>query len=128
MTTPFKEIVRLPEFERDIKKLIKRFRSLEDDLENFIKFELRLFHKLDIDNRGVVEISGLGIRGPRIFKARKFACRALKGKGAQSGIRVIYAYFEERDRVELIEIYFKGDKENEDRERILSRYKSDMIK
>jgi len=26
------------------------------------------------------------------------------------------------DRIELIEIYYKGDKENEDRERILGRY------
>ena len=44
------------------------------------------------------------------------------GKGAQTGIRVIYAYFEENDRIEFIEIYYKGDKENEDRERILGRY------
>jgi len=36
---------------------------------------------------------------------------------------VIYAYFEEEDRIELIEIYYKGDKENEDRDRI-SRYYS----
>jgi hypothetical protein len=73
-----------------------------------------------------VEISGLGIHGPRIFKARKFACRALRGKGAQSGIRVIYAHFEESDRIELIEIYYKGDKENEDRQRILERYKMNI--
>jgi hypothetical protein len=127
MTTPFREIVRLPEFERDIKRLLRRFRSLEDDLEIFIKTELKLFHKLGIDNKGVVEISGLGIQGPPIFKARKFACRSLKGSGARSGIRMIYAYFKETDRIELIEIYFKGDKENEDRERILSRYKSDAL-
>ena len=123
MTTPFKEIVRLPEFERDIKRLLKRFRSLEEDLENFIKVELRLFHRLGIDNRGVVEIAGLGIQRARIFKAKKFACRSLKGRGAQSGIRVIYAYFTEIDRIELIEIYFKGDKENEDRQRIRERFK-----
>jgi len=39
-----------------------------------------------------------------------------------SGIRVIYAYFEDDDRIELVEIYFKGDKENEDRKRILKYY------
>lgn len=122
MTTPFKEIVRLPDFERDIKKLLKRFRSLEDDLDNFIKTELALFHKLRIDNKGVVQMAGLGIQGPRIYKARKFACRALKGKGAHSGIRVIYAYIEQNDKIELIEIYYKGDKKNEDRERIIARY------
>jgi hypothetical protein len=122
MTTPFKEIVRLPDFERDMKKLLKRFRSLEDDLDNFIKTELALFHKLRIDNKGVVQMTGLGIQGPRIYKARKFACRALKGKGAHSGIRVIYAYIEQNDKIELIEIYYKGDKENEHRERILAKY------
>ncbi len=120
--TPFKEIIRLPEFERDMKKLIKRFRSLEDDLDNFIKTELRLFHRLRIDNKGVVQIAGLGIQGPKVYKARKFACRALKGKGVHSGIRVIYAYLEEDDLIEFIEIYYKGDKESEDRERIIGRY------
>jgi hypothetical protein len=123
MPTPFREIVRLPDFERDMKRLIKRFRSLEDDLENFIKTELVLFHKLKIDNKGIVQMAGLGIQGPKVYKARKFACRALRGKGAHSGIRVIYGYFEEKDRIELIEIYYKGDKENEDRERILTRYR-----
>lgn len=49
---PFREIIRPPEFESDMKKLLKRFRSLEADLDNFIKIELKLFHKLGIDNKG----------------------------------------------------------------------------
>jgi len=122
MTTPFKETVRLPEFERDMKRLMKRFRSLEEDLDIFVKTEVKLFHKLGIDNKGVVRIAGLGIQTPGIYKARKFASRSLKGKGAQTGIRVIYAYIEENDRIELIEIYYKGDKESEARERIIGRY------
>jgi len=92
-------------------------------LENFIRTELRLFHRLGIDNKGVVQMAGLGIQNPKIYKGRKFACRSLKGKGAQTGIRVIYAYSEEADRIELIEIYYKGDKENEDRERIFKRFR-----
>jgi hypothetical protein len=48
----------------------------------------------------------LGIEEPPIYKAKKFACRALKGKGVQSGIRVIYAYFKDDDKIELVEIYF----------------------
>lgn len=105
-----------------MKRLAKRFRSLEEDLKIFIVTELKLFHKLGVDNKGVVRVAGLGINTPGIYKARKFASRSLKGKGAHTGIRVIYAYFEEQDRIELIEIYFKGDKESEDRERILRRY------
>jgi len=119
----FKEIVLLPEFEKDLKKLLKRFRTLEGDLDNFIKTELKLYHKLKIDNKGIFPIQGLLFHDPKVFKAKKFACRSLKGKGVHSGIRVIYFYFEKIDKIELIELYYKGDKENEDRERILRHYK-----
>lgn len=120
----FSQISRLSEFDRDTKKLLKKFKTLEDDLEIFIKSELNLFHKLKIDNKGVFQITGLQIQNPKIYKAKKFACRSLKGKGVHSGIRVIYAYFEEENRIELIEIYYKGDKENEDRQRIFEYYKN----
>ncbi len=119
----FSKITQLSEFEKDLKKLKKRFRTLDSDLENFIKVQLKMFHKLDIDNKGIVEISGLGIEYPQIYKVRKFACRSLKGTGSKSGIRIIYAYFDREDKIEFIEIYFKGDKENEDRERINKCYR-----
>ncbi len=118
----FSEVRRLSEFDRDLKKLLKRFQSLEGDLGTFMETQLRLFHKLKQDNKGIFQIPGLNIEYPKIFKAKKFACRSLKGRGANSGVRIIYAYFEHEDRVELIEIYFKGDKENEDRERIARYY------
>jgi mRNA-degrading endonuclease RelE of RelBE toxin-antitoxin system len=121
--TLFKKMSHVPEFEKDLKKLVKRFSSLEDDLRMFVKVALNAFHKQNIDSKAIFYISDLGIRSPKIFKAKKFACKALKGKGAQSGIRVIYAYHEEEEWIEFIEIYYKGDKENEDRERILHIYK-----
>jgi hypothetical protein len=68
-------------------------------------------------------MSDLGISYPEIYKARKFACRSLKGKGAASGIRIIYGYYSDEDVIEFIEMYYKGDKANEDRQRILQRYK-----
>ena len=118
----FNQISHVPEFEKDLKKLVKRFSSLEEDLEMFIKVAMNLFHKQNIDSGAILHISDLGIRSPKLFKAKKFASKALKGKGAQSGIRVIYAYHEEEDRIEFIEIYYKGDKENEDSERILKYF------
>ena len=121
--TLFKKISHVPEFEKDLKKLVKRFSSLEDDLRMFVKVALNAFHKQKIDSNAIFHISDLGIRSPKIFKAKKFACKALKGKGAQSGIRAIYAYHEEQDWIEFVEIYYKGDKENEDRERILRKYR-----
>ncbi len=89
-----------------------------EDLENFITTALNSFHKLQIDYGGIVPISDLGIEYPKIYKVTKFACKALKGRGVKSGIRLTYAYFEDNDIIEFIEIYFKADKENEDRERI----------
>ena len=118
----FKEVRRLTEFDKDFKKLAKRFKTLNDDIETFINRQLKLTHKLGVDNKGVVHISDLGIEIPKIYKAKKFACKALKGRGGMSGIRIIYAYYESEDIVEFIEIYFKGDKANEDKKRIIKYY------
>ncbi len=114
----FKETSRLPEFEKDTKRLLKRFKTIEDDLEIFIEKQLFLYHKLKVDNKGIFQITGLPVENPEVYKAKKFACKSLKGRGVQSGIRVIYAYDEEKDKIVLIEMYFKGDKANEDKQRI----------
>jgi len=99
----------LPEFQKDCKRLGKKYKSLIDDLKEF---------------RNVVSIVPLGnskhfiiitqIKVLYIVKARLF-CRYLKG----SSLRVIYAYFEQEQRIEFIEAYFKGDKENENHDRIM---------
>lgn len=80
MTKVFNEIRRHSEFEKDFKKLSERFKTLEDDLETFINNQFKITHKLGINNKGVVQISDLGIETPKIYKARKFACKALKGQ------------------------------------------------
>ena len=48
-----------------------------------------------------------------ILKARLF-CRYLRG----SSLRIIYVFEDKSQTVEFIEIYFKGDRVNENRERI----------
>jgi len=118
----------LPDFMKDFKKLNKNYPTLKQDLEVFVNNQLKLSHKLNIENSGIVRISGLSISKPKIYKARKFACKSLKGRGSYSGIRIIYAYFEDDDRIELVEIYFKGDKEKEDRKRILKYYSDEKEK
>jgi len=87
-----------------------------------------MFHKLELNNKGIVGISGLGIEYPQIYKTRKFTCRSLKGTGSRSGIRIIYAYYEKEDKIEFIEIYYKDDKEGEDRERIQKHYKLNLYR
>jgi len=42
----FNDIRRLAEFENDLKKLSKRYHSLEEDLDVFINKQLKLYHKL----------------------------------------------------------------------------------
>lgn len=79
--TVFKEFTLLPEFEKDFNNLLKKFRTLEDDFENFVKAQLNLYHKRKIDNRGIFPIAGLNTGYPRIYKAKKFVCRSLKGTG-----------------------------------------------
>ncbi len=118
MTSKFAKITRGDGFSKDLKQLLKKYRSLEEDLDNFIKAQLFAFHKLQVDNHGLFPINNLGFESPQVYKAKKFACKSLKGKGAKSGIRVIYAYIPETDEIYLIEIYSKSDKENENRERI----------
>jgi mRNA-degrading endonuclease RelE of RelBE toxin-antitoxin system len=118
MSSNFKKVTRGEGFSKDLKQLLKKYRSLEEDLEVFVKAQLYAYHKLQADNNGIFPIDNLGFESPKMYKARKFACKALKGKGARSGIRVIYTYLPEFDEIYLLEIYSKSDKENEDRDRI----------
>ncbi|MDD4765828.1 MAG: hypothetical protein PHS39_08190, partial [Atribacterota bacterium] len=100
-----------------------KFKTIEEDIKTFINTQLNLYHKQKMDNSGIIRISNLGIKYPYIYKVRKFTCKSLKGKGVFSGIRIIYAYYEEEDIIEFVEIYYKGEKVNEDRNRIYKYYK-----
>lgn len=113
------EFSQVPEFQKDIEKLNKKFRTLYDDLATFNNAL-----KAVLPNRlpKTVRISGLGreVKVP-IFKVRRFRCQYLK-KGSNSGIRVIYAYERDEDMVVLIEIYYKNKKQNHDKKRILKYF------
>jgi len=122
VTKIFHDIRYLPEFTRALKGLLKKYSTLESDIDTFINTVLKVYHKGKIPVSAVVQISNLGIASPLIYKVRKFTCKSLKGKGAASGIRIIYAYYEEEDTIEFVEIYYKGIKKNEDRKRILKYY------
>jgi len=99
----------LPEFKKECKQLKKKYRSIPGDLGVF---------------RKVVSASPLGngkhfvvitqTECVKIVKAR-FFCRYLKGS---SLLRIVYAYVEEHGRIDFIEIFFKGQKERENKVRI----------
>jgi hypothetical protein len=105
-------------FQRDLKQLLKKFKTLEEDLETAKRNAVELYHLNNTNNRSVFPIPDFCNEAILVCKIKKFACKALKGRGSASGIRVIYAYHVATSKVEFIEIYFKGEKENEDRERI----------
>ena len=105
-------------FQKDLKRLLKKFKTLEEDLETTKRNAVELYHLKNINNRSVFPIPDFCNEALLICKIKKFACKALKGRGVMSGIRIIYAYHIADSRVDFIEMYFKGEKENEDRERI----------
>ena len=108
-----------PEFEKDFKALLKRFRSLEGDLETLKSALIETYYKeIPIPQNAIATISGFCTDDYTVCKIRKISCRALKGKGSASGLRIIYLYEKQVCRVTFLELYYKGDKENEDRNRI----------
>ena len=109
----------LAEFKKDLKNLLKKYRTLNEDL-NVAKKVLEVApddrppFSFQIDNLGIETC---------IIKVKKIACKALKGRGVNSGLRLIYAYFPDEQRITLIELYHKNDKENEDKKRITDNFK-----
>jgi len=119
MTTPTKiKYNAIDLFQKDLKQLLKKYRTLEEDLETAKRNAIELYHLKRIDNQSVFPIQGFCTEEIQIYKIKKFACKALKGRGSKSGIRVIYAFHCQSCKVDFIELYFKGNKENEDYERI----------
>ena len=106
------------EFELDLKRLLKKFNSLNEDIEVAKAFAIDLYHTQKINKQAIFPIPQFCTDEVLIYKLKKFACKALKGRGVKSGIRIIYAFHTKVQKVEFIEIYFKGEAENEDKNRI----------
>ena len=98
----------LSKFQKECKHLRKKYKSLPDDLREFRKIVsvVPLGNSKHFNVITQTEIL-------YIVKSRLF-CKYLKG----SSLRIIYSYFEEEQKIEFIQIYFKGNEENEDRHRI----------
>ncbi len=98
---------------------IKKYRTLNDDLD-VVKRVLEVTpderppFSFRIDNLGLETC---------IIKVKKIACKAIKGRGVNSGLRLIYAHFPDVQKITFIELYHKNDKENEDKMRITDNFK-----
>jgi mRNA-degrading endonuclease RelE of RelBE toxin-antitoxin system len=113
------EIVELHEFNKDFKRLFKRYKSIDKDLED-VKKILMLFP--DESPPFSFRINGLGI-DTCIIKVKKITSNNFKGRGSNSGFRLVYAWFPEKRSITLIELYHKGEKALENRDRILRNFK-----
>ena len=108
----------LMEFKKDLKSHLKKYRTLNEDLE-VVKQVLeynpneRPPFSFNIDNLGIETC---------IIKVKKIACKTLKGRGVNSGFRLIYAHYPTEQKIIFIELYHKNDKENEDRKRITDNF------
>lgn len=109
----------LNEFKKDLKALMKKYHTLPGDLE-VVKKVLEV--SPDERQPFSFRMDGLSIQ-TCIIKVKKIACRALKGKGVNSGLRLIYAWFQEENKITFVELYHKSDKEREDRDRISNNFK-----
>ncbi len=108
----------LPEFEKDFKSLQKRYRTLIEDFETFKKFTLETFYEMNVQSTAFIPVERFCGEKYIADKVRKFACKSLRGRGNHSGIRIIFVWQKETKTVTFIEIYFKGDKSEEDRDRL----------
>ena len=110
------EIETIPDFERDLNKLKKKYRSIESDVE---RFKTALLHTLPKQLPQTFRIPlGEEFSDDPIYKVKAFRCQSLNGCGSRSGIRVIYGYHPKKDVVTLIQIYHKKQSENHDEARI----------
>jgi len=127
MTSNKFKVEHLNEFDKDLKKLSKKYRHLDNDVK-------RAIHAIIVDGpcsfHGSERLNNLGkgITLP-IYKLKKFRSMDVKGKGSRSGFRLIYAYDQTLNKLILIEIYFHERKDsNYDKQRILNNFKKTIIK
>lgn len=112
-------IEELAEYVKDIKKLSRKYRTLPEDMEVvkkvlFVNPKERPPFSFRIDNLGIETC---------VIKVKKIASKSFKGKGVNSGFRLIYAHFEKENRIVFIELFHKSVKEIEDKDRIFNNFK-----
>jgi mRNA-degrading endonuclease RelE of RelBE toxin-antitoxin system len=108
------QIIEGDEFKKEFKRLAKKYRTLENDFD-LVKKVITNSPKGD----GTKHWNILWQQDSTHIIKTRMLCRSLRG----SDLRIIYLYNGEIIEIHFIEIYFKGDKETEDKQRI-----NDIIK
>ena len=104
----------LEAFQKDIKKYQKKYATLAGDID-LVKKVILVHPQVRPPFSYILQTDQTG---SAVIKVKKIASRSFKGRGVQSGFRLVYAYFEKEERIVLIELYHKSKQVNENRERI----------
>jgi mRNA-degrading endonuclease RelE of RelBE toxin-antitoxin system len=102
------------EFEKELKRFKKKYRSLPEDLSLFKKV-LTIYPKGNSKHFACLTKE----KSISIYKTRLF-CQYLK----KESFRIIYAFDIDKNIIHFIELYYKGERENEDEKRITKFLKS----
>jgi hypothetical protein len=103
------QIIMGKKFQKEMKKYSKKYKTLEDDLKILTQTLCTIPKGNKSKHWNILKQDG----EKYIFKMRMM-CRSLKG----SSFRVIYYFDGKKVDLILIELYFKGKKEREDKKRI----------
>ncbi len=104
-----------PSFAREYAKLYKRFLSLDTDIA-----KVKQVMAQSPEGRGSKHWNVLHRSKNIVILKTRISCASLH----RDALRLVYAYLPAENRVDFIEVYFKGDKESEDRDRIKSYLKN----
>jgi len=102
-------IIKREKFEKELKKLSKKYKSIEEDLQTLLPVIINSPEGNKSKHWNCLKKEG----DKYIFKIR-LLCRSV----GSSSFRIIYFYDGKNIELEFIEIYFKGNKENEDKKRV----------
>lgn len=107
------------EFKKDLKRLMKKYRSLSTDLDTLKQYCIDPFSTGKLSSTpAIVKIEGMCAHPWVAYKVRRVRCESLRNRGNNSGLRLIYIFHEIEQRIIFVELYAKSDKANEDRERL----------
>jgi len=98
------------EFKKEFKKLSKKYPTLEEDLDVVKKAIAVAPSGNGTKHWNILKHDG----GDRYIMKMRMMCRAVKG----SQFRIVYYFDGVKVEVLFIEVYFKGNKERENTERI----------
>ena len=100
-------------FDKEFKKLAKKYRTLNQDFEIFQRLIIKLLDVVIVASTNHHAILYRDETQTVFVLKSRLQCRALR----KSSLRVICVYEKEKQQISFVEIYFKGDKETEDKAR-----------